>query len=108
MEKNTKIILPIIAMNDVEEKEKNINEKLSKLPIHTLIREIKLDELLWELDAVSLYASAMWDEKSIYLKIETGYVFTEDMNDEFFEKFNTGNFNQGSVILKKNNIFRKI
>ena len=42
----------------------------------------------------------MWDEKSIYPRIETGYAFTRDINDEFVEKFNAGNFNQGSAILK--------
>ena len=55
-----------------EEKEKFINEKLSQLPIHQLIKQIKLDELLWDFDAVSLYPSAMWDENSIYPRIETG------------------------------------
>ena len=33
---------------DEEEKEKYINEKLSKLPIHRLIKQIKLIELLWD------------------------------------------------------------
>ena len=42
----------------------------------------------------------MWDPKSIYPKIETGYPFTPDMNDELVEKFNTGIFNQGSAILR--------
>ena len=42
----------------------------------------------------------MWDEKSIYLRIETGYANTKDMNDDFVEKINIGNFNQGSAILK--------
>ena len=42
----------------------------------------------------------MWDENSIYPRIETGYAYTRDMNDELVEKFNTGNFNQGSAILK--------
>ena len=37
---------------------------------------------------------------SIYPKIETGYAFTRDMNDELVQKFNTGNFTQGSAILK--------
>ena len=58
----------------IEEKEKCINEKLSDLPIHHLINQIKLIELLWDFDCVSLYPSAMWDENSIYAKIETGYV----------------------------------
>ena len=42
----------------------------------------------------------MWDEKSIYLRIETGYAFTRDMNDELVEKFNNQTFTRGSAILK--------
>ena len=42
----------------------------------------------------------MWDKKSIYPRIETGYVYQSDMNDELVEKFNTGNFTKGSAILK--------
>ena len=42
----------------------------------------------------------MWDEKSIYPRIETGYVFTEDMKNGLVEKFNTQTFNKGSAILK--------
>ena len=68
---------------------------------------MELIHLLWDFDAVSLYPSAMWDEKSIYLTIETGYAFTRDMNDELVEKFNTGNFNQGSAILRKNITIQK-
>ena len=85
---------------DVEGKEKYINEKLSNLRLHKIIKRIELIHLLWDFDAVSLYPSALWDENSIYPRIETGYVFTGDMNDELVEKFNTGNFNQGSAILK--------
>ena len=44
----------------------------------------------------------MWDENSIYPRIETGYAYTRDMNDELVNKFNTGIFNQGSAILKIN------
>ena len=42
----------------------------------------------------------MWDSSSIYPKIETGYAFTRDMNDNLVEKFNNQTFNQGSAILK--------
>ena len=42
----------------------------------------------------------MWDESSIYPRIETGYVFTRDMNDELVEKLKKGNFNKGSAFLK--------
>ena len=85
---------------DEEGKQKYINEKLSNLRLHILIQKIELTHLLWEFDAVSLYPSAMWDEKSIYPRTETGYAYTRDMNDELVEKFNKGNFNQGSAILK--------
>ena len=85
---------------NIEDKEKNINEKLSDLPIHQLIRQLKIIELLWDFDCVSLYTSAMGDKNSIYPKIETGYAFTPDMNDELVEKFNTQIFTQGSAILK--------
>ena len=44
-----------------EEKEKYIKENLSQLPIHLLIKQMKLDELLWDFDATSLYPSTMWD-----------------------------------------------
>ena len=85
---------------DVEEKEKYINEKLSELRLHKIIKRIELVHLLWDFDAVSLYPSAMWDEKSIYPRIETGYAYTRDMNDELVEKFNNQTFIQGSAILK--------
>ena len=85
---------------NVEEKEKYINEKLSNLRLHKIIKRIELIHLLWDFDAVSLYPSAMWDEKSIYPRNETGYAFTRDMNDELVEKFNNQTFTQGSAILK--------
>ena len=62
---------------------------------NTLINKAKkLDELLWDFDAVSLYPSAMWDEKSLYPRIDTGYAYTTDVNDELVENFNTANFTQ--------------
>ena len=85
---------------DVDEKEKYINEKLDNLRLHKLIKQIELIHLLWDFDAVSLYPSAMWDEKSIYPRIDTGYAFTRDMNDELVEKFNNQTFTQGSAIIK--------
>ena len=85
---------------DIDEKEKYINEKLSQLPIHRLIKQIKLVELLWDFNATSLYPSAMWDEKSIYPRIETGYSFTRDMNKFLVHRFNNQTFTQGYAILK--------
>ena len=84
---------------NLEEKEKYINEKLSELRLHQLIKQIKIEELLWDFDATSLYPSAMWDEKSIYPRIETGYAFTRDMNKYLVHRFNNRTFTQGSAIL---------
>ena len=55
---------------------------------------------MWDFDAVSLYPSAMWDPKSIYPKIESGYAFKRETNDELVEKFKIQTFTQGSAILK--------
>ena len=83
-----------------EEKERYIIEKLSDLPIHHLIKQLKIIELLWDFDCASLYPSAMWDKSKIYPKIETGYAFEKHMNNELVEKYKNQNFTQGSAILK--------
>ena len=72
---------------NVKEKDKYINKKLSQLPISNEMKEFNRDDLLMAFDATSLYPSAMYDENSIYPKIETGYAFTEDMNDELVKEF---------------------
>jgi len=36
----------------------------------------------------------MWDENSVYPKIETGYAFKPHMNDVFVNDFNNQTFNQ--------------
>ena len=67
---------------DVDEVEKNnyINKKLGEYPNHKLLQELSLNDLLWDFDAVSLYLSAMSDEKSNFPRRETGFGFTSDMN----------------------------
>ena len=82
--------------------EKHINGEMSKLSIHQLIKRIRLTDSLIDIDAISLYPSARWVEKSIYPGIETGYAFTKDMNDELVEKFNCGKFTQGSGVSRRN------
>ena len=42
----------------------------------------------------TLYLSAMWVEKSVYPKIETGFAFKPDMNDVYVEAFNNQTFTQ--------------
>ena len=90
---------------DIDEDELNeyVNKRLGELPIHKLLQQLSSDDLLWDFDAVSLYPSAMSDPESIYPRIETGYPFTPDMNDDIVEKFNTQTSNQGSAILKIKN-----
>ena len=56
-------------------------------------------------DASSLYLLAMWDGKSAYPKIETGYAFQPHLNDVFVNEFNIQTFNQDGndgAILKIN------
>ena len=45
-------------------------------------------------DATSPYPSAMWDENSVYPKIETGFAFKPHMNDVYVKAFNNLSFNQ--------------
>ena len=47
-----------------------------------------------------MYPSAIWDDNSFYPRIETGYAYTTDINDELVEIFNTGKFTTGSAISK--------
>ena len=86
----------------INEKENEIYmiNQLNKLPIHIKLGEFISTDVLMDSDATSLYPSAMWDEKSIYPEIETGYAFTPDMNVEIVEKFNDQLFTPGSALLK--------
>ena len=55
-----------------------------------------------DFDAISLYLSAMWDENSVYPKIEIGFAFKLHMNNIYVEAFNIQSFNPDgneSVIL---------
>ena len=83
-----------------EEMKEYINKKLNQLPIHQILQQLSLIDLMWDFDCNSLYPSAMWDPKSIYPRIETGYAFTKDMNEELVEKFNNQTFTKGSATLK--------
>ena len=44
--------------------------------------------------ATSLYSSAMWDENSVYPKIETGFAFKPHMKKVYVKAFNNQTFNQ--------------
>ena len=83
---------------NVKEKEKYINKKLSQLPISMILKEFNRDDLLMAFDATQFISSAMYDENSIYPKIETGYAFTSDMNDELVKEFNNQTFNKSAIL----------
>ena len=68
--------------------------------IHQFLQQLGLNDLLWVFDAVSLYPSAMSDDKSIYSRVEPGYAFTPDMNNDLVRNINNQTFTQGSEFLK--------
>ena len=61
---------------------------------HKELSKLNSNKTQMDFDATSLYPSAMWDEKSVYPKIETGFVFKPDMNDVYVEAFNNQSFNE--------------
>ena len=50
-----------------------------------------------DFDATSLYASAMWDENSVYPKIGNGFDFKLHVNDIYVEAFSKQTFNQDGI-----------
>ena len=77
-----------------EERTEHINKELNKLPIHRKIQKLNLNDVMMDFDATSFYPSAMWDENSVYPKIETGFAFKPHMNNVYVEAFNNQTFNQ--------------
>ena len=67
--------------HDQRERTKCINDKLSNVPIYKELQKLNFDVVKMDLNATSLYPSAMWDENSVYPKIETGFVFKPQMNE---------------------------
>ena len=81
-----------------QDKDRYINEKLTELDISKKLKALNRDDLLMAFDATSLYPSAMYDENSTYPKIETGYAFTPEMNDEIVNQFNTKTFTKSAIL----------
>ena len=75
-------------------KSKHVSDKLSELPIHEKLQQRNLNDVMMDLDATSLYPSAMWDDKSLYPKIETGFALEPHVNDVYVDAFNNQTFNQ--------------
>ena len=80
--------------NDEEERTEHINKELNKLPIHKKLQKLNVNDVMMDFDATSLYPSAMWDEKSVYPKIESGFAFKPHMNKTYIDAFNNQTFNQ--------------
>ena len=64
------------------------------LPIHKELSKLNSNKTQMDYDATSLYPSAMWDEKSVYPKIETGFAYKPHMNGVYVEAFNNQTFNE--------------
>ena len=81
---------------DINQKEKTnyMNKKLNMLPIHKELSKLDSNKSQMNYDGNSLYPSAMWDENSVYPKIETGFAFKPHMKDVYVEAFNNQTFNQ--------------
>ena len=60
----------------------------------TNLKKLDFDNVLMGFDATSLNASAMWDENSVYPKIENGFDFKLHVNDVYVEAFSKQTFNQ--------------
>ena len=78
---------------DIDKKTDYVN-KLNMLSIHKELSKLDSSKTQTEIDETSLYPSAMWDENSVYPKIETGFAFKPHMNHVYVEAFNTQTFNQ--------------
>ena len=90
---------------DVEERTEHINKELNKIPIRKKLQKLNHNDVMMDFDATSLYPSAMWDQNSVYPKIETGFAFKPHMNNVYVEAFNNQTFNQDgeeSAILRIN------
>ena len=77
------------------------------LPIHKELSKLDSNKTKMDFDATSLYPSAMWDENSVYPKIETGLVFKPHTNTTFVDAFNNQTFNEdgdeSAILTKKYN-----
>ena len=80
--------------NDEEERTEHFNKELNKLPIHRKLQKLNLNDVMMDFDATSLYSSALWDDKSVYHKIETAFLFKRHMKKSYVDAFKIQTFNQ--------------
>ena len=80
--------------NNQKQKTSCSNIKLNMLPIHEALSKLNMNKTQMDFDATSLYPSAMWDQYSVYPKLENGFAFKPNMNVAYVEAFNNETFNQ--------------
>ena len=71
-----------------------MNKKLTMFQTHKELSKLNSNRTQMDYDANNLYHSAMWDENSVYPKIEAGFAFKPEMNNVYVEAFNHKTFNQ--------------
>ena len=77
-----------------DEEAQHVNGKLSKLPVHGKLQKLDLNNVMMDVDATTLYPSAMYDENSIYPKIESGLAFESYKKIIYVETLKTQTSNQ--------------
>ena len=77
-----------------EERTEYINNKLSKLTVHEKLQKLTPNDVMMDFHATSLYPSAMWDESSVYPKLETAFAFKPEMKKTYVNAFNNQTFNE--------------
>ena len=80
--------------NGEEKRIEHINKELNKLIIHKKLQKLNHNDVMMDYDATSLYPSSMWDENSVFPKIESGFAFKPHMNKTYVDAFNNQTFNQ--------------
>ena len=75
-------------------KGKIVNDEPNTLTIHKKLQKTNLNNVMMDFDATSSYPTVMMDEKSVYPKIKTGFVFKHHMKDVYVKSFKAQNFNE--------------
>ena len=78
--------------------------KLKILPIHERLSKLHSKKIQMNFDGTSFHLSAMWDETSVYPKIEPRNSFTTHVNKNFVNAFHIKTFSQDgneSAMFKK-------
>ena len=85
---------------NIDEMDKYINKKIGELPNHQLLQQLSSNELLRDLDTVSLYPFGFEWWKIIISKNRKWFCLYERYEWWTCWKFKKKNFTQGSAILK--------